>query len=136
MITSGNILDSTISYHVHCGAARFALSCGLHRLTSHVFNSPVYTDLISSNVVLLQPPANEIEVGNRIATFWMIYMCDKISSVIAGFVCALPCESDAVDAVETVFPRTMKEYELVFHLLHIFVNRSLTFELLLGVGNG
>ncbi|KIO21922.1 hypothetical protein M407DRAFT_79749 [Tulasnella calospora MUT 4182] len=100
-------------YHVHCGAARFALSCGLHRLTSFIFNSPVYTNSNPSNIVLLQPPANGIELGERISTFWMIYMCDKLSSVVAGFVCALPSESDAVDSVETVFPRMMDEYELV-----------------------
>ncbi|KAG9030317.1 hypothetical protein FS837_003311, partial [Tulasnella sp. UAMH 9824] len=99
-------------YHVHCGAARFALSCGLHRLTSFIFNNPVYTNSNPTHIVLLQPPASGVELGERISTFWMIYMCDKLSSVVAGFVCALPSESDPVDAVETVFPRMMDEYEL------------------------
>ncbi|KAG8928864.1 hypothetical protein FRC01_005258 [Tulasnella sp. 417] len=73
---------------------------------------PAYTNTSPTNIVLLQPPANVVELAERISTFWMIYMCDKLSSVVAGFVCALPSESDAVDAVETVFPRMMDEYEL------------------------
>ncbi|KAG8899729.1 hypothetical protein FRC00_001025 [Tulasnella sp. 408] len=73
---------------------------------------PVYTNSNPSNIVLLQPPTSGVELGERISTFWMIYMCDKLSSVVAGFVCALPSESDPVDAVETVFPRMMDEYEL------------------------
>ncbi|KAG9000063.1 hypothetical protein FRB90_011880 [Tulasnella sp. 427] len=99
-------------YHVHCGAARFALSCGLHQLPSHIYYSPLYNKPVTANVVLLPAPTSGIELGERISTFWMLYMCDKLSSIAAGFVCALPTETDAVDAVETVFPRAMEEYEV------------------------
>ncbi|KAG8902235.1 hypothetical protein FRB99_004721 [Tulasnella sp. 403] len=97
-------------YHVHCGAARFALSCGLHRIRSSLYvpNSPLP---MSTNLVLLAPATSQIELGERITTFWMIYAWDKISSVIAGFVGALPTDSDQIDAIETVFPRSMEEYE-------------------------
>ncbi|KAG8928477.1 hypothetical protein FRC01_005870 [Tulasnella sp. 417] len=65
----------------------------------------------SPSAVLLAPPANQLEVAERIKTFWMIYFCDKMSSICAGFFGALPGEGDAVEAITTVFPRRYEEYE-------------------------
>ncbi|KAG9000062.1 hypothetical protein FRB90_011879 [Tulasnella sp. 427] len=101
-------------YHVHCGAARLALSCGLHRLESQVLRDDSSGRLPSTGppgVVLLNPPQNQIELADRITTFWMIYLCDKMASVCAGFVGALPDEGSTVDAIRTVFPRRIAEYE-------------------------
>ncbi|KIO33566.1 hypothetical protein M407DRAFT_3889 [Tulasnella calospora MUT 4182] len=65
----------------------------------------------SSSAVLLAPPTNQLEVAERIKTFWMVYFCDKMSSICAGFLGALPGEGDALDAITTVFPRRFEEYE-------------------------
>lgn len=99
-------------YHVHCGAARFALSCGLHRITSPVFRPDVPLPP-TQNAVLLPPPASQIDLGERIMTFWMIYVADKMFSIHAGFASALPSEYDQREAIETCFPRDMEDFETV-----------------------
>ncbi|KAG9019286.1 hypothetical protein FRB90_004293 [Tulasnella sp. 427] len=101
-------------YHIHAGAAHLTLSCGLHRISTQVFsaNDAVVGQFAGSpSAVLLPPPANELELAERITTFWMIYFCDKMSTICAGFLGALPGEGDAVEAITTVFPRALSEYE-------------------------
>lgn len=46
-------------------------------------------------------------------TFWMIYVADKMYAVHCGFASALPSEYDQREAIETVFPREMEDYEFV-----------------------
>ncbi|KAG9032381.1 hypothetical protein FS837_002745 [Tulasnella sp. UAMH 9824] len=101
-------------YHIHCGAARLALSCGLHRIESHVFEEYLRGSVPltgGTSIMLLKAPKNQVDLAERITTFWMIYLCDKMSSVCAGFVGALPDEGSAIDAIRTVFPRPIEEYE-------------------------
>lgn len=100
-------------YHIHAGAAHLTLSCGLHRLSSQVFSadSAPGVQFAGLGAVLLPPPTNQLEVAERITTFWMIYFCDKMSSICAGFFGALPGEGDGVDAITTVFPRRFEEHE-------------------------
>ncbi|KAG8952019.1 hypothetical protein FRC04_005352 [Tulasnella sp. 424] len=98
-------------YHVHCGTARFALSCGMDRINKHDVSSfarepgPSYTQ----QLVLLPEPEDTIELGDRLLSFWHIYWHDKVFSVVLGFLPALPHD----DTIDSVFPRELEEYESV-----------------------
>ncbi|KAG8951600.1 hypothetical protein FRC04_005887 [Tulasnella sp. 424] len=97
-------------YHVHCGTARFALSCGLHRINSNEL-SEIGDDHSASNIgYLLSPPETEVELGDRLNAFWQIYWCDKLLSTLMGFVAALPGQAEQPDGVSSVFPRDIGYY--------------------------
>ncbi|KAG8906617.1 hypothetical protein FRB99_006487 [Tulasnella sp. 403] len=97
-------------YHVHCGTARFALSCGLHLITAHDL-TPSSEAPVTSSIVLLPPAATRIELGDRLLTFWQIYWWDKVSAIIMGFIAALPIDADQTDGVQSIFPAAIEDYE-------------------------
>ncbi|KIO25763.1 hypothetical protein M407DRAFT_24920 [Tulasnella calospora MUT 4182] len=98
-------------YHVHCGTARFALSCGLHRINSNELQE-AQDDHSTSNIgYLLSPPETEVELGDRLNAFWQIYWCDKLLSTLMGFVAALPGQAESPDGIASVFPREIEYYE-------------------------
>ncbi|KAG8923011.1 hypothetical protein FRC01_013340, partial [Tulasnella sp. 417] len=101
-------------YHVHCGTARFALSCGLHRINSNELQDT--EDHSTSNIgYLLSPPETEVELGDRLNAFWQIYWSDKLLSTLMGFVAALPGQAEAPDGISSVFPREIEYYEGTHH---------------------
>lgn len=106
LVQRGRYLEG---YHVHCGTARFALSCGMDRINKHDVSSfarepgPSYTQ----QLVLLPEPEDTIELGDRLLSFWHIYWHDKVFSVVLGFLPALPHD----DTIDSVFPRELEEYE-------------------------
>ncbi|KAG8913193.1 hypothetical protein FRC00_002862 [Tulasnella sp. 408] len=57
---------------------------------------------------LIPPPRNQLELGDRILTFWSIYSRDKASSIITGFASAI---DDVHDDIITPLPRSPREYE-------------------------
>ncbi|KDQ16048.1 hypothetical protein BOTBODRAFT_173329 [Botryobasidium botryosum FD-172 SS1] len=83
--------------HFHGSAAmRFAMACGLHRITPH---NP-------SPSGLLNPPKDDIELGDRIHTFWYLFISDRGGCLW----CGLP-QSIADEEIETAWPRLMEDYE-------------------------
>ncbi|KAG8911290.1 hypothetical protein FRC01_005795 [Tulasnella sp. 417] len=96
-------------YHVHCGTARFALSCGMDRISKHDVSSldrdpaPSYFQ----QPMLLSEPEDATELGDRLLAFWHIYWHDKVFSILLGFLPALPHD----DTIDSVFPREVEEYE-------------------------
>ncbi|KIO21947.1 hypothetical protein M407DRAFT_28503 [Tulasnella calospora MUT 4182] len=100
-------------YHHQCGASRMALSCGLHQIVSPIFDLSVQPTLPPAlagqeKTILLPPPANQIELADRIMCFWGIYLRDKVASVVTGFPPALNEDQDGIVAV---LPRPAAEYE-------------------------
>lgn len=60
-------------------AARFSLACGMHKIrTRSVEATASDPDLASS---LLGPPADTIELGERINIFWVIFVMDRMNSL-------------------------------------------------------
>lgn len=106
LIHRGRYLEG---YHVHCGTARFALSCGMDRISKHDVSSldrdpdPPYIQ----QPMLLPEPEDAIELGDRLLAFWHIYWHDKSFSILLGFLPALPHD----DTIDSVFPRELEEYE-------------------------
>ncbi|KAG8905684.1 hypothetical protein FRC00_013111, partial [Tulasnella sp. 408] len=98
-------------YHVHCGTARFALSCGLHRINSNELEE-AQDDHSTLNIgYLLSPPETEVELGDRLNAFWQIYWSDKVLSTLMGFIAALPGQAEPPDGISSVFPREIEYYE-------------------------
>lgn len=100
---------------MHCGTARFAISCGLHRISSPVFQTP-------PNIVppaLLPPVKDQLELAERIYVWWQVYMADKMVAILTGLIGALPSQSHKDEQIETVFPRDFEDYEKVELLVYI-----------------
>ncbi|KAK4686784.1 hypothetical protein P7C73_g3328, partial [Tremellales sp. Uapishka_1] len=95
--------------------ARLAISCGLHQIASSVFKpSPVPTDgraalmaVMRQRAFVVPPPADAVELGERIWSFWSIYTVDRCGSISAQWPPAIPD-----DIVSTPYPRSLPEYEL------------------------
>ncbi|KAG8939192.1 hypothetical protein FRC04_006832 [Tulasnella sp. 424] len=100
-------------YHHQCGASRMALSCGLHQIVSPIFDpnaQPTLPPALTGQdkTILLPPPANQIDLAERIMCFWGIYLRDKVASIVTGFPPALNEDQDGIIAV---LPRPAAEYE-------------------------
>ncbi|KAG9006198.1 hypothetical protein FRB90_010019 [Tulasnella sp. 427] len=97
-------------YHHHSGAARLAMACGLHRIYSPVFPPHVQDPLATSPdaVMLLRPISTQMEVADRIFTFWNMFVQDQIYSVVHGFAPAL---DERLQEIITPLPRPLVEYE-------------------------
>lgn len=62
---------------------------------------------------MLDAPRDSIELGERILAFWGIFLLDKCGSVVTNLPAALPDETDSFSQVETVWPRTLEEFDQV-----------------------
>ncbi|KAG8901993.1 hypothetical protein FRB99_004977 [Tulasnella sp. 403] len=94
-------------YHQHCGAARLAISCGLHRIPSGRYQAG-WLPSVGEAVYLLDAPRNQEELTDRVMTFWNVYMWDKCGSILTGFASGF---DEVADRVITPLPRPIEEYE-------------------------
>lgn len=117
-LKSGRFLEA--SYQIS-SAARFAITCNLHKMSSPVWKPPPTVKKgdpfspsssspnLSGGVELtplLPPPIDGVDVGERINMFWMIVLVDHSASLITG----LPTSID-FDNIQTVWPRAIEDYE-------------------------
>ncbi|KAG8930482.1 hypothetical protein FRC01_002711 [Tulasnella sp. 417] len=117
-LKSGRFLEA--SYQIS-SAARFAITCNLHRISSPVWKPPPtvkkgYSFSPTSScpnlsggvdlTPLIPPPIDGVDVGERINLFWMIVLVDHSTSLITG----LPTSID-FDNIQTVWPRAIEDYE-------------------------
>ena len=93
-----------------CGSSRFAVNCGLHSINSHVYRQ---NEFKSSATALLPNPSDQLELGERIFVWWETYALDKSISITTAFAGSMPGEHDEIAKVETVFPRSIDDYEAV-----------------------
>jgi len=86
-----------------------AISCGLHRITSVVYQEP--PESASYEGSLLGPPMDQIDLGDRILAFWAVFTLDKTCAVVTGLPSSLPTDdSDLQGRIETPWPRTVRDY--------------------------
>ncbi|CEL54504.1 hypothetical protein RSOLAG1IB_07107 [Rhizoctonia solani AG-1 IB] len=107
------------AYHQTASVARFAISCGLHQLSTLDLRSHSPGSRAPS---LLPPPTDYLALGERIHSFWAIYNLDRTLSVVAGLPSAFGDDgTDCVDAREritTLWPRPLQEYRSPERLVH------------------
>ncbi|KAG8987364.1 hypothetical protein FRB90_003383, partial [Tulasnella sp. 427] len=104
LLMTGRYLEA---FHQHAGASRLALACRLHKIKTHTY-SPDVTSASEPGQQLIPPPTSQMELGDRILTFWSIYTRDKGASIITGFA---PAIDDCNDGIITPLPRPLTEYE-------------------------
>ncbi|CAE6377639.1 unnamed protein product [Rhizoctonia solani] len=107
------------AYHQTASVARFAISCGLHQLSTLDLRSHSPGSRAPS---LLPPPTDYLALGERIHSFWAIYHLDRTISAVAGLPSAFGDDgSDCVDGREkitTLWPRSLREYRSPEQLVH------------------
>ncbi|KAF9521163.1 hypothetical protein BS47DRAFT_1357085 [Hydnum rufescens UP504] len=98
-------------------------SCGLHQISSPFWpesardrgrtQAPwtVTNMSIRRAGSMLDPPKDQIEVGERILAFWHVFLLDRCGSIMTNLPAALPDECDSFSQIETVWPRTLEEYQ-------------------------
>ncbi|KAF8311565.1 hypothetical protein DL93DRAFT_2208478 [Clavulina sp. PMI_390] len=115
------------AYHQTCQVARFAVSCGSHQISSPFMSDPKNRESTAAARTqapwtvtnmsvrragsMLEPPKDQIEIGERILAFWHIFLLDRCGSIMTNLPAALPDECDSFSQIETVWPRTLEEYE-------------------------
>lgn len=114
----------------HLTVSQFAVACGLHQITIDTLKDPMggnlakrqltYTPWNSHVTVqgliapgVLEPPQDGIELGERIYTWWGVYLLDKNGSITLGLASALPDETHPTNAPTTSWPRLLDEYARV-----------------------
>ncbi|KDQ11965.1 hypothetical protein BOTBODRAFT_189468 [Botryobasidium botryosum FD-172 SS1] len=79
------------------GTLRFAVACGLHNISSPSLDTRFH---------MIPPCVDAIELGDRISTFWILFVCDRAGSLILGYPNTL-----ADDEITTILPYRLSAYE-------------------------
>ncbi|KAB5592123.1 GAL4-like zn(II)2Cys6 protein [Ceratobasidium theobromae] len=100
------------AYHQTASVARFAVSCGLHQLSSIDLRpqSPG-----SRAPPLLPPPTDYLSLGERIHAFWAIHGLDRTLVAVSGLPSAFGDDGsahvDGCERITTLWPRPLGDYQ-------------------------
>ncbi|GJE90944.1 Zn(II)2Cys6 transcription factor [Phanerochaete sordida] len=92
------------SYHVSA-AVSIAVACNLHKIRS----AGSFVD--AQAAIVLPPPADEIEEGERIRAFWTVYILDRGWTLWTHSSSAMLDESTLRTRIDTPWPLEMHNYE-------------------------
>ena len=113
LYSKGRVLEG---YYLSCATARFAVGCGLHQIESPYYNPGAASASAGGTPLpglqpLLEPARDATEYGERIHTWWQVWMVDQCASVSTNLPPALYDSSDAYARITTTFPPDMGEFE-------------------------
>ncbi len=113
LYSKGRVLEG---YYLSCATARFAVGCGLHQIESPFYRSASGSPGAGGTPLpglqpLLEPARDATEYGERIHTWWQVWMVDQCASVSTNLPPALYDSSDAYARITTTFPPDMSEFE-------------------------
>ena len=119
-LSNGRLLEG--SYHASC-AASLTIQWGLHQIGSA---EPTPGSMLGEweSSFKLDPPADAIEQGERILTFWQVYALDQCWSVALQRPSIIPDSKHPRTTITTPWPQRMEEYEAVSALVSYFVPLS------------
>jgi len=110
--------------YYHAGSAvRLAVGLGLHQVSAPTFLSDVVCSQSQQAVgsvvstPILPPATNPVEFGERVLTFWQVYCLDRCWAVATGLPVALSEDSHPRTRIETVWPCSLEEYEMVSYYI-------------------
>ncbi|EKM54793.1 uncharacterized protein PHACADRAFT_258894 [Phanerochaete carnosa HHB-10118-sp] len=106
-LSNGRLLEG--SYHASA-AASLVIQWGLHQIgTADVTPSGVLAEWDTS--FRLDPPADAIEQGERILTFWQVYNLDRCWSVVLQRPSIIPDSKHPRTAIMAPWPQRLEDYE-------------------------
>ncbi|KAF8344078.1 uncharacterized protein EI90DRAFT_44791 [Cantharellus anzutake] len=113
LYSKGRVLEG---YYLSCATARFAVGCGLHQIESPYYNTGAAAVGAGGTPLpglqpLLEPARDATEYGERIHTWWQVWMVDQCASVSTNLPPALYDSSDAYARITTTFPPDIAEFE-------------------------
>ncbi|TFY71620.1 hypothetical protein EVG20_g1379 [Dentipellis fragilis] len=104
LLTNGRLLEG--SYHAS-NAASLAMQWGLHRQVSE---EPDLGECFETSF-RLPPPRDVIERGERILTFWQVFILDRCWSVVLQRPSTIQDGRDMMTAITVPWPQDMEDYE-------------------------
>lgn len=107
-LSNGRALEG--SYHANA-AASLAIQCGLHGAMTN--RSSSFETTASISPFKLDPPKDAIEQGERILTFWQVFVLDRCWSVVLHKPVTIPHGSDGYASIIMPWPQDMEEYVAV-----------------------
>ncbi|KAG1725281.1 uncharacterized protein EDB91DRAFT_96957 [Suillus paluster] len=126
-LSNGRALEG--SYHANA-AASLAIQCGLH---GAMMNHSSFETTASISPFKLDPPKDAIEQGERILTFWQVFILDRCWSVVLQKPVTIPHGSDGYASIMIPWPQDMEEYAAgqiddlhSFHTVRSFFERQVT----------
>ncbi|KDQ07872.1 hypothetical protein BOTBODRAFT_38433 [Botryobasidium botryosum FD-172 SS1] len=93
--------------------AKFTIACQLHKIKSCVWSEPSPDDVWSKS--LLPPPADSIELAERIYGFWMVFIIERNHTASDKRPSAFPD-----DEIDTPFPLPMSYFEIPSEAISVF----------------
>lgn len=108
--------------YYHAGAAaRLAVGLGLHQISPPDWGatgrspgaSVPPTPSAAGGTSILPPPMDPLELGERILAFWQVFNIDRCWAVATGLPAALPEDTHPRTRIETSWPHSIEEYEVV-----------------------
>jgi hypothetical protein len=127
-LSNGRALEG--SYHANA-AASLAIQCGLHGAI--INRSSSFETTASISPFKLDPPKDAIEQGERILTFWQVFVLDRCWSVALHKPVTIPHGSDGYASIIMPWPQDMEEYVAgqiddlhSFHTVRSFFDHQVT----------
>lgn len=114
-LSNGRALEG--SYHANA-AASLTIQCGLHGAMT---NRSSFETTASILPFKLDPPKDAIEQGERILTFWQVFILDRCWSVVLHKPVIIPDGSDGYPSIIMPWPQNMEEYATVRFHCHVDV---------------
>ncbi|KDQ18559.1 hypothetical protein BOTBODRAFT_515310 [Botryobasidium botryosum FD-172 SS1] len=115
LLANGRTLES---YYLVCATARFAIGCGLHEIASPVWREAGAAQVPSTfgdgqatgGNGVLAAPFDSIDLGERIMTFWQLWIIDRSISMATSLPPAIG--ADYLAQTTTCWPPALSEFEM------------------------
>ncbi|KAH9859019.1 hypothetical protein C2E23DRAFT_30043 [Lenzites betulinus] len=104
-LSNGRLMEG--SYY-SAAACTLAVQCRLHQVGSVA--QQINPDIWDASFEL-PPPKDNIERGERIATFWQVYNLDRCWSVVLRRPATLPDSDHPLASITTPWPQRIEDYE-------------------------
>ena len=107
-------------YHA-AAAASLTLQCGLH---GAIMNHAAFESTAVMGPLKLEPAKDAVEQGERILTFWQVFVLDRCWSVVLQKPVTIPDGPDGSLSIVMPWPQSMEEYESVNQSLIVLMALS------------
>ena len=106
-LSNGRALEG--SYHA-AAAASLTMQCGLH---GAIINRSVFESTGVMAPLQLEPAKDAVEQGERISTFWQVFVLDRCWSAVLQKPATIPDGPEGCLSIVMPWPQGMEEYESV-----------------------